>query len=207
MDGKSSGHRLNQFPRLPYHGRNNSRGKPSGHGPNQVPPPSLPLRHSVPPFGASLCPAPLSFSFLPCHSGRSEESQPYDLPAPTGIQSLFPIRHALVLVPGRPGAGDPVPFLWIPAKNCGNDRGQAGMTGVACGHDRVGRGQEGWGGRRRNDGVGSLPTPGPAFQGQASVPPLYRSLPHSHFPFLHVVSVSLSRDSSLRPSRLRASSE
>ena len=44
---------------------------------------------------------------------------------------LFPLRNAVGAVPV---ARMSVPFRWIPAKNCGNDRGQsAGMTGRAIG--------------------------------------------------------------------------
>ncbi len=53
----------------------------------------------------------------------------YVIPAKAGIQSLFPLRHALVL--GAWPAGRPGPFLWIPAKNCGNDKG--GHCGKARG--------------------------------------------------------------------------
>ena len=59
---------------------------------------------------------------LVCHSRES------------GNPESFPLRHALVL--GAWPAGRPGPFLWIPAKNCGKDRGEtAGMTGGNGGND------------------------------------------------------------------------
>ena len=71
----------------------------------------------------------------------------YVIPAKAGIQSLFPLRNALVLrawPAGRPG-----PFLWIPAKDCGNDRGEpAGKTGWEAG------GKEGGGWRREGREAG-----------------------------------------------------
>ena len=69
-------------------------------------------RHSKSP---SFC-SPLSFLSPLSHSHVSL----YVIPAKAGIQSLFPLRNALML--GAWPAGRPGPFLWIPAKNGGNDR-------------------------------------------------------------------------------------
>ena len=54
------------------------------------------------------------------------------MPVPMGIRVFSP--SATRWCRGRPGVGRPGPFLWIPAKNCGNDKvgvggnGQSGQT-------------------------------------------------------------------------------
>ena len=50
------------------------------------------------------------------------------IPVSTGIQNLVSLRKVVF---GSCRA--PMPFPWIPAKNCGNDR-----VGQDCGNDRVG---------------------------------------------------------------------
>ena len=119
------------------------------------------------PFLVSPFPSPLGHSHVSLYvipakdyghdRGKLREGL-YVIPAKAGIQSLFPLRNALVL--GAWPAGRPGPFLWIPAKNCGNDRGgncgkdrgeTAGMTegklrerqGGNCGKDGVGGRWEG----------------------------------------------------------------
>ena len=51
------------------------------------------------------------------------------MPVPMGIRVFLSLCDAVVPVPGRPGAGRPGPFLWIPAKNCGNDKVGVGGNG------------------------------------------------------------------------------
>ena len=98
--------------------------------PRLTPLPQVP-RSQVPPSKDAPRVPPLQSPFFvspflspPGHSHVSL----YVIPAKAGIQSLFPLRNALV--PGAWPAGRPGPFLWIPAKNCRNDRG--GNGGNAC---------------------------------------------------------------------------
>ncbi len=83
---------------------------------------------------------------------------PSVIPVQTGIHGLCPVRCTAVRRYGRLGL-----FFWIPAKNCGNDRGLgAGTTGGGTRERQgVGHGNDrGWDAGRTGSGTAEVTAPG-----------------------------------------------